>query len=232
MKRKILDIIMAVLFLAGVTCAVVFGLMPSAKAVDTEPVDEIVIAIDPGHGGVDPGKVGTNGTQEKDINLSISLMTGKLLEEKGFKVVYTRQDGEGLYSDSDVNKKASDMRKRCELIELANADAVVSIHQNSYTDSDVCGAQVFYYTHSVQGEIFAEIMQESLRENVNPDNKRACKSNDSYYMLIHTPCPTIIVECGFLSNPTEEKLLNDEEYQGKIAMAVAEGVEKYFAEDR
>ena len=72
-------------------------------------------------------------------------------------------------------------------------------------------------------------MQQSLKDNVNSGNKRACKANGSYYLLIHTPCPTIIVECGFLSNPAEEKLLNDEDYQSKIAQAILEGVENYFS---
>ncbi len=248
MKRKILDIAMAVLFLTGVACSVFFGLVPSAKEAGTGTAEtdnehtsriadkngagtweNITVVLDPGHGGSDPGKVGVNDSLEKDINLSISLMAGELLEEKGFNVVYTRQDGNGLYSESDVNKKAADMRKRCELIEDAGADVVVSIHQNSYTDPDVCGAQVFYYTHSAQGKIFAEIMQQSLKDNVNSGNKRTCKANDSYYLLIHTPCPTIIVECGFLSNPAEEKLLNDEDYQSKIAQAILEGVENYFS---
>ncbi len=229
MKRRILDIAMAVLFLAGVSCAVGFGLAPSSEAVGAAASDGITVVIDPGHGGTDPGKVGVNGTLEKDINLSISLMLGEILQDKNYNVVYTRQDGDGLYSDSDINKKAADMRNRCGLIEEAKADVVVSIHQNSYTDPDVCGAQVFYYTHSAQGNVLAQLIQASLKENLNPDNKRECKSNDSYYMLIHTPCPTVIVECGFLSNPTEEKLLNDEEYQYKIAMSVAQGVENYFS---
>ncbi len=140
----------------------------------------------------------------------------------------TREDSGGLYSETDVNKKAADMNKRCEIIEKAGADIVVSIHQNSYPEPDVSGAQVFYYKHSSQGQKLAEILQEQLKDKLDKDNHRACKSNDNYYMLIHTPCPTVIVECGFLSCPSEEAKLADEAYQQKIAEALTAGIEEYF----
>ncbi len=244
-NRKTLDIAMAVLFITGVICAVVFGLIPSAldgeasddsvePAVMNEngrPPDQINIVIDPGHGGADPGKIGASGSCEREVNLAISMLTGEMLTERGYNVFFTRRDDNGLYDDSDVNKKAADMRKRCSIIEEAQADVVISIHQNSFTDSDVCGAQMFYYTHSAEGKKLAEIMQESFRKFVNTDNTRGCKANDSYYMLIHTPCPTVIAECGFLSNPEEEKQLNDNVYRNKIALAITEAVEKYFGND-
>ena len=242
-NRKTLDIAMAVLFIAGVICAVVFGLIPSAKKAgevlgtsvkpaamneNGHPPDKINIVIDPGHGGIDPGKIGVSGSSEREVNLAISMITGEMLTERGYNVFFTRNDDNGLYDESDVNKKAADMRKRCAIIEEADADVVISIHQNSFTDSDVCGAQVFYYTHSAEGKKLAGIMQESFKEFVDPGNARECKANDSYYMLIHTPCPTVIVECGFLSNPKEEEQLNDNAYRNKIALAITEAVEKYF----
>ena len=190
---------------------------------------EKMIIVDPGHGGKDPGMVGVGGLEEKGINLEISLILRDILEERGWNVFLTRKSDRGLYDETADNKKAQDLQRRIALINEKNPVLTVSIHQNSYTDPDVCGAQVFYYTHSAQGKIFAEIMQQSLKDNVNSGNKRTCKANDSYYLLIHTPCPTIIVECGFLSNPAEEKLLNDEDYQSKIAQAILEGVENYFS---
>lgn len=242
-NRKTLDIAMAVLFITGVICAVVFGLIPSArgdgndlkssagvKTVDGSAVapDKINIVLDPGHGGIDPGKIGVSGSNEREVNLAISIITGEMLTERGYNVFFTRADDGGLYEESDVNKKAADMRKRCSIIEEVNADVVVSIHQNSFTDSDVDGAQVFYYTHSVEGKKLAGIMQQSFKEYVDSANARECKANDTYYMLIHTPCPTVIAECGFLSNPKEEELLNDKTYQSKIALAITEAVERYF----
>lgn len=238
MERKKWDIVMAVLFLVSVSCAVNIGLRRTAEASGTVTEKEsgntthdgnnIIIVIDPGHGGSDPGKVGVNGVNEADINLKISRKLGELLEEKGYTAILTRTDERGLYSESDVNKKAADMRKRCEIIASNNADIVVSIHQNSYSEPSVRGAQVFYYTHSAKGKELAGIIQQSLKANVAPDNNRQCKSNDSYYMLVHTPCPTVIVECGFLSNPSEAEELSQDDYQGMVAQAVLFGIDEYF----
>lgn len=228
MNRKVLDVFMAGLFIAGVVCTMEFGL-PKAAQTDVPAVSEPkVVVIDPGHGGIDPGKVGVNGSLEKDINLAISMKLKECLLEKGYEVVMTREDGEGLYTENDVNKKAADMNRRCEIIEGSGAKLTVSIHQNSYTDADVSGAQVFYYKHSVQGKKLAEILQEQLKDKLDKENNRMCKSNDSYYMLIHTSCPTVIVECGFLSCPGEEARLADEAYQQMIAQAIAEGIDIFM----
>lgn len=241
MNRKISDIVMAVLFLAAVSCAVNLGLRRTAEAAGKVTVEESgsisgngnnkIIVIDPGHGGSDPGKVGINGADEADINLEISMKLKKLLEDKGYTAILTRTDEKGLYSADDVNKKAADMRRRCEIIASNNADIVVSIHQNSYSESSVRGAQVFYYTHSAKGKELAEIIQKSLKSNLDENNNRQCKANDSYYMLIHTPCPTVIVECGFLSNPAEAEELSQGEYQILVAQAVVFGINEYFGID-
>lgn len=228
MNRKVLDVFMAVMLIAGVVCTMEFGLPKAAETTGNAVPEPITVAIDPGHGGIDPGKVGVNGSLEKDVNLAISFKLKECLTEKGYNVVMTREDGEGLYSETDVNKKAADMNKRCELIEKSGAELTVSIHQNSYPEPSVSGAQVFYYKHSAQGKKLAEILQEQLKEKLDKDNRRMCKSNDNYYMLIHTPCPTVIVECGFLSCPAEETKLSDEEYQQKIAEAITAGIEQYF----
>lgn len=154
--------------------------------------------------------------------------TKKVLEEEGYGVILTRSDGDGLYADTDRNKKASDMKKRCEIIENAGADIVISIHQNSFTDSEVSGAQVFYYRHSKEGKLLADCIQQNLIKMVDNSNTRVSKANEDYYMLLHTKCPAVIVECGFLSNPAEEKLLLSEEYQKSIARAITAGIKDYF----
>lgn len=228
MNRKVLDILMAVLFIAGVVCTMEFGLPKAVEATGDASAGPVMVAIDPGHGGIDPGKVGVDGALEKDVNLSISYKLRDCLIAEGYEVVMTREDGDGLYADDDVNKKAADLKKRCEIIGDAAADITVSIHQNSYTDPDVSGAQVFYYKHSAQGEKLAAILQEELREKLDADNRRVSKANDNYYMLIHTPCPTVIVECGFLSCPAEEAKLIDEAYQQQIAEALTAGLNEYF----
>lgn len=222
-----LQILMALLMIAAIYCTFRYRVLPSST---TGVKDTKVVVVDPGHGGDDPGKVGIHDELEKEINLAISMKLKELLEKEGYVVILTREDDAGLYSESDKNKKVADMRKRCQIIEESKADVVVSIHQNSFSQESVHGAQVFYYEHSDDGRVLAEKIQSALKEHADVENNRTIKENSSYYMLVHTPCPTVIVECGFLSNSNEAKLLSEEEYQTKIAKAVCEGVKTYFAE--
>ena len=188
----------------------------------------ITIVIDSGHGGMDPGKIAADGTLEKDLNLSIALKLQKYLEAADIRVVMTRTNDMGLYDENAPNKKVQDMKNRIALMEDCNADLVVSIHQNSYSDSAIHGAQVFYYGQSEQGAALAGTLQKSLISRIDPENKREAKANESYYLLKKTPTPTVIVECGFLSNPTEADLLLDADYQDKLARAIYMGILEYL----
>ena len=185
----------------------------------------------PAHGGDDPGKIGINDALEKDINLQIALKLQKILEQNNIKVVMTRNTDAGLYSEGATNKKAEDMQKRCKIIEDSNALFTVSIHQNSYTSPEIQGAQVFYYGQSENGKKLAEILQTALIEQVDPDNHRAAKANESYYLLKKTPTPTVIVECGFLSNPTEAELLLQDDYQDQLVNAIYTGIKTYLGDE-
>lgn len=186
------------------------------------------IVVDVGHGGFDSGKIGVNGELEKDINLQVALKLRNVLEENGFSVIMTREEDKGLYDESASNKKAQDLQKRCDLINESKPILTVSIHQNSYTSPEIKGAQVFYYTTSSDSQKLAEIIQKTLIEQVDPENHRAAKSNDSYYMLKRTSSTIVIVECGFLSNPEEAEKLSNEEYQQKMADAVCMGICQYL----
>lgn len=192
---------------------------------------KICIVVDAGHGGSDPGKVGVNDALEKDINLALALKLKDLLEKKDIEVVLTRDSDAGLYPADATNKKASDMQKRCEIITEADPVFTISLHQNSYTTEDIKGAQVFYYGQSQKGEELATILQESLISRVDPENKRTAKANESYYLLKKTPTPTVIVECGFLSNPAEADLLLDTDYQNKLARAIYMGILEYLEKE-
>lgn len=183
-----------------------------------------VVAIDPGHGGFDPGKVGVTGVLEKDINLAISFKVRKKLEKKGVQVIMTRTTDDAICSPEEKNKKMADMRNRVEIINASNAAIAVSIHQNSFTDSSSKGAQVFYYTGSKEGEALAKILQTNLREKIGDNNRRLEKANSDYYVLRKVSCPVVIVECGFLSNTEEEALLGEEDYQEKVADGIAAGI--------
>ncbi|MFP3155677.1 N-acetylmuramoyl-L-alanine amidase [Lachnospiraceae bacterium ZAX-1] len=225
MKKK-LEIIMAVVVLATACYlakegSVLVQNLQVGKA-------ENCIVIDAGHGGMDPGKIGINGEEEKTINLSIALKLKTLLEGQDIKVILTRTGDDGLYSEASKNRKVEDMRKRCEIITKNMPIFTISIHQNSYTQESIKGSQVFYYGQSVEGKKLAEIIQESMVERLDPKNHRMAKANESYYLLRRTPTPTVIVECGFLSNVGEAKLLTTEEYQEKVAQAVHIGIMKYL----
>ena len=196
----------------------------------TAPGSKAHIVLDPGHGGFDPGKVGTAGTLEKDINLAISLKLKEILVKSGYTVTMTRQKDEALCEENASRKKVSDLNARLDLIQKEEPELTVSIHQNSYS-AGTKGAQVFYYSQSEEGHRLARVLQETLKEEIGDGNHRVEKANDSYYMLKKSQGPFVIVECGFLSNPEEEKLLNSEDYQKKMAKALAEGIEKFLYND-
>lgn len=190
--------------------------------------EERCVVIDAGHGGDDPGKVGINGTKEKDVNLEIALLVKQYLEANDVKVVMTRETDAGLYEPGTSNKKVQDMKKRIAMIGEAAPDITVSIHQNSYPEEYVHGAQVFYYEGSPHGKELAEVLQKQLVNRADPENKRQVKANDSYYLLKKTSVPIVIVECGFLSNSTEAKKLCTKEYQKKVAWAIHMGILEYL----
>ena len=228
MKQR-LELIMSVIVLI---CACILA-RTSAVYVTGRQVEKQknCIVVDVGHGGFDSGKVGVNGELEKDINLQVALKLKAALEAKGMQVVMTREDDQGLYDADASNKKAQDLQRRCELINKENPIMTVSIHQNSYTSPQIKGAQVFYYTTSKESKELAETVQKTLIEQVDPDNHRQAKANDSYYLLKKTESAIIIVECGFLSNPEEAQKLTEEAYQQQMADAIRTGIFQYLGKD-
>lgn len=193
----------------------------------TKPGSKAVIVIDPGHGGFDPGKVGSANSLEKDINLAISRLVKTEMESVGYTVYMTREKDEALSGSDESSKKIKDMKNRVAFIEEKKPVLTISIHQNSFSET-TRGAQVFYHTHSESGKKLAHELQNSIREVVGDDNRRTEKANDSYYMLRKVSMPLVIVECGFLSNPEEEALLNSVVYQKKIAHGICCGVENFL----
>jgi N-acetylmuramoyl-L-alanine amidase len=225
------------IFMAILVIALIFTARQSARFVSTvgenvitvfkEKNADVTIAIDAGHGGIDPGKVGINDALEKDINLAIAIKLERNLTQNGINVVMTRTSDDGLYEENDSNKKVTDMKKRLEIIESANPLLAVSIHQNSYPEPSVSGVQVFYYKDSIRSKEAATIMQAQMIKTLNPEKEREAKENGSYYLLKKTSVPIMIVECAFMSNPTEADLLTKEAYQEKVAWAVYMGIMEY-----
>ena len=242
-KNRRLIIIMSMVLLAAVFAVSRFFGFDGKDKINKDEVSsgeeekdgkKIVIVLDAGHGGVDPGKVGVKGELEKDINLQIVMKLKEELEKDddlNVEVILTRTDDTGHYKESDSNKKRADMKKRIEIIEEAAPDFVISIHQNSYHSSKVMGAQVFYYEKSAKGKVLAGKIQGCLVKELAGENKgRVEKANDNYYLITNVECPAVIVECGFLSNEDEAKQLVDDDYQGKIAKTIVDGIKEYLQE--
>ena len=202
--------------------------MKQEQALYTMGTATSVVVIDAGHGGADPGKVGVNQALEKDINLSIALRLKDLLEQNDITVVMTREEDKDLASENASNRKNEDLKARVQLIATTSPVAVVSIHQNSYPEEDVDGAQVFYYANSADGKLLGTIIQNQLKEEIDKDNHRVAKANKDYYILKRSTSPIVIVECGFLSNYKEAELLSTEEYQEKLAFAIHLGILQYI----
>lgn len=184
------------------------------------------IVIDAGHGGRDDGCVSDNGTTESEINLKIAKTLKNYLETLGIKVVLTRSDGNGLYDSNATNFKVSDMEKRIEIIQKTKPNMVISIHCNSFEDSSQRGAQVFYQENDEVSKEFAECVQNQLINQL--DNAREFANKGDYYLLKESNLPAILIECGYLSNAEEEKLLSSVDYQNKVSYAIMCGVVKYF----
>lgn len=218
------DIVMTVIFLAAM---LLVGIESKNMVMNSEASSgSYIVVLDVGHGGNDPGKVAGD-VLEKDINLQISMKVKEELEKQGIAVIMTRCEDVGLYSEEDTNKKQADMKNRCELINSSNANIMVSIHQNSYSDMSVKGAQVFYYEGSEEGKSIAENIQESIKNTVDSNNTREAKANDSYYIMKNISIPGVIVECGFLTNIEEKMKLMDEKYQEEMAKAIVSGIVAY-----
>lgn len=190
---------------------------------------DIVIVVDAGHGGIDGGAIGRNGTIEKNINLEIAKKLKGYIESHGDTCIMIREVDEGLYSyETRKGRKAEDLKNRKQIIKENKADIFISIHLNYFPDSRYYGAQTFYPSNDFESEKLAKSIQAQLIKVLDRNNNRVAKPSDTYYILKDNGIPSVIVECGFLSNPEEEYLLNQDEYQNKIAWAIYCGVLDYF----
>ena len=216
---------MGLIMIALVTVIAMYCNRESAATAVREK--KMVVVIDPGHGGGDPGKVGVNGLKEKDINLDIAMSLQNILTEAGIKAYLTRDEDKDLADESVRNRKQSDLKNRVKMADDKKADIFVSIHQNSYGSEQVKGCQTFYFSHSGNGKKLAENILECLKIQTDKGNSRIAKPNDNYYILVHSSCPAVIVECGFLSNYEEATKLSEKKYRKKIALGIADGIVKY-----
>ncbi|EGT3606428.1 N-acetylmuramoyl-L-alanine amidase CwlD [Clostridium perfringens] len=190
-----------------------------------------IIVIDPGHGGIDGGAKSEGGVIEKDINLSISLKTKDALESKGYKVIMTRSEDVGLYTEGKKvrEKKIEDLGNRVKIKKENKCDAFISIHQNMFPQKNCKGAQV-WSANNEPSQKLGKIIQQKFKEEVDQNNKREAKVAKKEYKILNDGYEgaSVIVECGFLSNPEECELLGKEDYQNKIANTLANAIDEYF----
>lgn len=213
---------------------VILAFLCSGEAVQTMVNSKTVntLVIDAGHGGFDGGAVGTSGTTEQDINLSIARRLACLAEYFGVHTVLTRPDENALAYDpsrSVRENKIADIKAREEIVAQTQSPIFLSIHLNKFSDPQYHGAQVFYSPNHAGGRVLAELLQTSLVQGCDPENHRQAKQAEStIYLLKKLECPAVIVECGFLSNAAEEAKLNESGYHKRLAGAILCGYLQYI----
>lgn len=231
LNKKRIMVIMAMLIIA--TCAFTIQTAQTEKTVATVslPVSNKVIVIDAGHGVPDEGAQSSNGTTEAETNLKIALKLQNLLEQSGSSVILTRSDENAIYDiDSKTlkQKKVSDIHNRVKIGNESKADLFISIHLNKIPQEQYWGWQCFYKEGNEQSQKLAKSLQENLNEAIQKENKRVAMKLDNVYIMKHVEIPISIVECGFLSNQEEEKLLLQDDYQNRLAWGIYNGIIDYF----
>ena len=195
------------------------------------PVSGKTVVLDAGHGVPDEGAQSSNGTTEAETNLKITLKVQNLLEQSGCNVILTRSDENAIYDlDSQTlkQKKISDIHNRVKIGNESSADIFVSIHLNKIPQQQYYGWQCFYKPNDENSIKLAKLLQENLNKSIQKENKRVAMKLDTVYIMKHVEIPISIVECGFLSNPEEEKLLLQDDYQNKLAWGIYNGIMDYF----
>lgn len=228
-KRSIkITVSMIACFLLLGVCA---RLTDNALPANAESADKPVIVLDAGHGGLDSGAVGKSGLLEKDVNLSIVKALRDMLELSGFEVVLTRDEDISIY-DAGVegirNQKLSDMDNRLEIVQSYPDSIFLCIHQNNYTDPQYFGAQMFYNNNNPDNRTLAQIMQNRFAGLQEGNDREIKLSGNELFLLKSNPNPSLMIECGFLSNPEEEQKLSTWEYQQQVAFTIYSGVLEFI----
>ena len=225
-KRKMPVLIATILILSLAAAETAWGISNIWKGIRK---NDVIVVIDAGHGGGDPGAISQNGeVLEKDVNLAIAKMLQVYCEEAGYTVIMTRTEDSDLAGETEGRRKTADMKERIRIMEEAEGDLMISIHQNSYPESQYHGPQVFFQSHSEEAAALGVLVQAEMNAFTVPENKRQAKAGSDYYILKNAPMAAILVECGFVSNPEEATQLTEDEYQRKVAWGIYSGVEKYL----
>ena len=229
-NRKYLTVTTYVLIISCFVAITYWASLATTTVANLIPLErESTIIIDAGHGGVDGGATSCTGVLESKFNLEISLRLNDLLHLLGLDTKMIRTTDISVYTSGDTiaAKKVSDLRHRAKLVNETENGLLVSIHQNTFSDSQYSGAQVFYSDGDHSREL-AEILQQNFKSTVNRASKRFCKKADGVYLMQHIDCTGILVECGFLSNPEEEANLRSEEYQKKLSIVIGTTIAEFL----
>lgn len=232
-KHKLSVVIIIFLFLIIISTLILYTSSNNQMAIaaSTNTVSFDTIILDAGHGGADGGAVAPDKTDEKSINLQITLKLKSILELCGYNVVMTRVDDNSIHDENAVSlrqKKVSDIRNREKIIKAHPSAIFVSIHQNKFYDPSVHGAQVFYSKNNLLSQYLAQKISDSITSEIQPDNPRQIKkSGTEIYLLYHAQIPSVMVECGFLSNSNDLSNLKSNVFQKKIAFSIAKGIINY-----
>lgn len=230
MKRIFVGVVAVFVVLCACNFAVAFFKLNRKTAV--QPYEGLYILIDAGHGGMDGGTSAADGTLEKDINLSIAKKLDSMFKACGFNTVMLRTDDE-LIGDNSLPtiraRKVSDIKTRLKTAQSYPQAVLISIHQNYYPVEKYNGAQVFYSPNAPESKLIAQFLQNSIAGNIQPDNKRQIKAvGTNIYLLYNCNIPSVMVECGFLSNREETEKLKNEAYQKQLAFSVVNGILNYL----
>ncbi len=238
--RSLLSAILAAIAICLAAAFLIVCLIPlfdsilseNKPAVNSTPINKTII-LDPGHGGMDSGAVGIGGSYEKDLNLSVSLIMRDLLTAMGYTVVMTREDDRLLYDESvNLPRKSQDLKNRLAYQEKYPDALFVSIHMNKFPVEKYSGLEVYYSPNNPLGREFAETIRSAVKEQLQTENNREIKAATSaIYILDRIQIPAILVECGFLSNYAEETLLQDAEYQKKLAAVLCSAIHNQLADE-
>ena len=230
-KQSLIRILtLSVAFMTLIVCGIFREKEEDTRAVFSLPTSNRVVVIDAGHGGFDAG-ASDNGVQEKDINLDVALKLKEYIEQSGGIVILSRNEDVSTSESGQkgISAKKSDLLERKKLADETGADVFISIHMNKFPESQYKGAQVFYSTNPEDGKRLGDEIQQSLKDVLQDGNERVAKKIDGgVFILRNTTIPSVIVECGFLSNPQEAELLKQEDYRQKLAWGIYIGLTRYF----
>lgn len=225
--KKHIAAVLMIIFSAGIA----FGGIKKYTSIQTFSGSNLKIIVDAGHGEPDGGAVGISGVVEKDVNLAIAKKLAEVLEARGAAVIMTREGDDAIYDEGAKTlreMKRSDMNKRRNIIKKSGADLFVSIHMNSFSDSRINGLHIFYDKSHPEIEELAKKIQDGIGRVTGAKTHTVKTADEKLFLMKNPSVPSILAECGFLSNPEEEKKLTDDEYQSKIAWAIADEVLKYY----